>query len=59
MAEHDRPRREPLLPEDGDKRSTRQPGDRSVPTPGQMGATPEETPGPGKPLVFPEHPQEG
>jgi len=34
MGEHDRPRREPQLPEDDKGHVQRQAGDRPVPTPG-------------------------
>ena len=55
MAEHDRPKHEPPLPEDDEGHRTRQAGDRPIPTPGHIGNLPDDTPGPGKPIAFPPH----
>jgi hypothetical protein len=52
MAEHERPKQEPALPED-EGGPGRQAGDRPVPTPGHIGHLPDGAPGPGKPVVFP------
>ena len=56
MAEHDRPKHEPPLPEDDEGRRTRQAGDRPIPTPGHIGNLPDDAPS--TPIAFPPHEQE-
>jgi hypothetical protein len=54
MAEHEKPKKEPRLPQD-EQELRRQAGDRPLPTPGHVGNLPDDSPGPGRPVVFPPH----
>jgi hypothetical protein len=52
MAEKEKPKRDPQLPED-EQVLKREAGDRPVPTPGHIGNLPDDAPGPGVPVAFP------
>ncbi|MCP3137229.1 hypothetical protein [Pyxidicoccus xibeiensis] len=52
MAEHQRPKKEPKLPED-EQEIRREAGDRPAPTPDHLGNLPDDSPGPGRPVGFP------
>ncbi|MBZ4419170.1 hypothetical protein [Myxococcus sp. RHSTA-1-4] len=54
MAEREVPKKDPRLPED-EAPLKREAGDRPIPTPGHIGHLPDDSPGPGKPVVYPPH----
>ncbi len=54
MAERETPKKDPRLPQD-ETPLKREAGDRPIPTPGHIGNLPDDSPGPGKPVVFPPH----